>query len=124
MLSLPFQLLNDAVLSLPLMHVALLGWCSRHAFTSLAFTGLAYAADFPGYFLFLSFPRCHVDSSVNGLSVSVPSHVNEFVRMGQQKLSQCMSSNKVDILSVKVKSQISDLQQFSSMRFYPSFSPA
>jgi len=97
-LSLQFQLLIDATLSLPLMQVALLGWRGRHAFTSLAFLGLAYAADFPdhlflrssllGYFLFLGFPRCHVDSSVNGLSVSVPSRVNEFVRMGQQKQSQ------------------------------------
>ena len=63
------------------MQVALLGRRGRHTFTSLAFLGLAYAADFPGhlflrssllgYFLLFGFPRCHVDSSVNGLSGSV-----------------------------------------------------
>ena len=104
-LSLPFQLLNDAALSLPLMQVAFLGWRGRHAFTSLAFLRLAYAADFPGhlflrsslfgYFLLFGFPRCHTDSSVNGLSVSVHSSVNEFVRMGQQKQSQEIMSNQV-----------------------------
>lgn len=95
MLSLQFQLLIDATLSLPLMQVALLGWRGRHAFTSLAFLGLAYAADFPGhlflrgsllgYFLLFGFPKRHVNSSLNGLSVSVHSSVNDFVRMGQQK---------------------------------------
>lgn len=98
MLSLQFQLLNVAALSLPLMQMALLGRCSRHAFTSLAFLGLAYAADFPGYlflssfllgyFLLCGFPRCHVDSSMIGWSVSVHSSVNDIVSVGQQKQSQ------------------------------------
>jgi hypothetical protein len=87
-----------AVLFLSLMPVALLGRGGRHAFTSLAFLGLACAADFPGhlflrssllgYFLIFGFPRYHVDSSVDGLSVSIPSSVNDFVRAGQQKQSQ------------------------------------
>jgi hypothetical protein len=87
-LSLQFQLLNVAALSLPLMQMALLGRCGRHAFTSLAFLGLAYAADFPGYFLLCGFPRCHVDSSMIGWSVSVHSSVNDIVSVGQQKQSQ------------------------------------
>jgi len=76
-----FQLLNNLALSLSLMQVALLRCSGRHSLTSLAFLGLAYAADLPGhlllrrfllgYFLRFGSPGCHVDSSMNRLSVSV-----------------------------------------------------
>ena len=89
-----FQLQIDAALSLPLMQVTFPGWRRRHAFTSLAFLGLAYAADFPGHLFLrysllgdflLGFPDCHVDSSSNESDMLARWPVYGFVCKYQQE---------------------------------------